>query len=119
MSTTTYICPRHQCEQPKRQSCQACVQEWDQLPSPAEMTGDARATEMRQREIATVPFGLIHARIEALVGRPVFTHEMGLAWDALVEEARTWDHPHPRQAIKMLKDHNIDFVVVEVPGDES
>jgi hypothetical protein len=96
------------------------MQEWERLPDPADMTGNERAAEMQQRgTVATVAFSLIHARIEALVGRDVFTHEMGMAWDALVEEARTHDHPHPRQAIKMLEDRRIEVMLIRLPDNEA
>lgn len=56
------------------------------------MTGDERAEELRRmNEQVTITFDRIHQRVEELVGRPVWTHEMAL-WDELVEEARTWQH---------------------------
>lgn len=53
------------------------------------MSADEREAEMRVLgETLEVPFGLVHGRIEQLVGRPVWTHEMGLNWEGLCKEAR-------------------------------
>lgn len=60
------------------------------------MTGDDRAAELEHwsETVLTVEFDLLHRRIEELVGRPVWTHEMGTEmWPSLVAEARTQNHP--------------------------
>ena len=56
----------------------------------ASMTGDERAAEVESwlHRRMSIPFGPLHERLEALVGRPVWTHEIGLAPERLVEEAR-------------------------------
>jgi hypothetical protein len=54
------------------------------------MTGDERAAELSallDRPLSR-PFDLIHKRIEELAGRSVWTHEIGLNSEGLVEEAR-------------------------------
>jgi hypothetical protein len=65
-----------------------------------------------------VPFCLIHARIEALVGRPVYTHEMGLNWEGLVREA-SWnsDRPTIREIIDLIPPEK--RVVVRVDGEDA
>ena len=56
-----------------------------------DMTGPERREELdrilhgKQDEVLT--FGECHHRIEELVGRPVWTHEIGLAPDRLLAEA--------------------------------
>lgn len=74
--------------------CSAHLAEMERAPAPGEMTGDERASEVTQHLCSPmfVPLDVIHQRIEALVGRPVWTHEMARA-EALAEEARTWQHP--------------------------
>jgi len=56
------------------------------------MTADERVAELKSiGGPIEVPFDLMHGRIEALVGRPVFRHEMGTTgWPNLLREAR-WD----------------------------
>lgn len=68
--------------------CPSCL-DWfeNHRPDPADMTADERMREMESWKIAEISFGKIHQRIEELVGRPVWTHEMGLNWKGLVKEA--------------------------------
>lgn len=40
----------------------------------------------------TVDFGMLHKRIEELVSRPVWTHELAMP-EHLIREARTQQHP--------------------------
>lgn len=72
------------------QVCQPCVDDWPNLPDPERMSGHQRAVEMRLLGgPLEVPFPMLHKRIEALVGRGVWTHEMGASnYDTLVREAR-------------------------------
>ena len=84
------VCHIDQTEISDGAACASCMTRWPDLPDPKSMTGDERAAEMAALSgPLQVPFSLVHGRIEALVGRPVWTHEMGLSWDALVEESRT------------------------------
>lgn len=69
--------------------CALCVAIWDALPHPLAMSGEQIETEMRQHGgRISVPLELVKARLCALVGRPVFTHEIGLAFEELIEEAK-------------------------------
>ena len=69
--------------------CPDCLAEMASAPDPETMTGEALAAELdRWCGQLSVPFDLIHARIEALVGRPVWTHEFALGIDRLMHEAR-------------------------------
>lgn len=42
-----------------------------------------------------MPFDLFHEALEAALGRPVWTHEMGANWGGLLDELRG-DGPVPR-----------------------
>lgn len=87
---TSYTCPYHNTEQDTY--CPQCLEDYKALPDPATMTGEERVAEMRRwNDILTIPFGDLHARIEALVGRSVWTHEMAGSerFELLVEESRT------------------------------
>jgi hypothetical protein len=72
--------------------CPTCIMAYPNRRIAHEMTGDERAAEMEMwRGNLEIPFDLLHERIEELVGRPVWTHEMA-KFEELIEEARTWNH---------------------------
>lgn len=52
------------------------------------MTPSEREKEFRSWGKAEIEFSKIHKRLEELVGRPVWTHEFGLNWDGLIQEAK-------------------------------
>ncbi len=88
-------CNKHGSEQVGPEECSGCVRDFTERQDAKTMTGDERAAEMRRwGSQLTVEFGKVHQRIEELVGRSVYTHEMAgqELWDALVEEARTQQH---------------------------
>jgi len=67
------------------------------------MTGEERAKEMELLFGALeIPVRMVHERIEELVGRPVFTHEMGLNSDGLIQEARNRQHPSLREVVDLI-----------------
>lgn len=92
MMAETWICERHQIVVPSdgESSCSACMAEFENAPDAETMTGDERAAALENLpKQLTVPWEVLHRRIEALVGRPVWTHEMGSRnFPNLVEEAR-------------------------------
>lgn len=73
-----------QCE--SNQYCQKCV-EFFPLRKPAvEMTVAERVAELRQAKgPLEIPFGMLHLRVEELVGRPVWTHELAFFDDLIAE----------------------------------
>lgn len=82
------ICNTHGIALDLSAGCHACLAEWDALPDPNTMTGHQRREELdRHCKQLTVPFPMVHKRIEALVGRPVYTHEIGLNYEGLQAEA--------------------------------
>lgn len=99
---TTYTCPNHQRD--VSGPCPDCVEAFANRRDPDAMTGAERAAEFDfWGPICTIPFGDIHQRIEELVGRPVFTHEMGTAGiERLTEEARTRQHPTPKEILDQI-----------------
>lgn len=75
------------------------------------MTPDERAEEVRAllNEPSAYRFSDVHGRIEALVGRPVWTHEF-VTDIRLIEEAR--GAPHPANLVQ----HAIDSVQAVADG---
>jgi hypothetical protein len=85
-----YTCGFHPERGEQADFCPACIQEHETRLSAESMTGDERAAELSallDRPLSR-PFDLIHKRIEELAGRSVWTHEIGLNSEGLVEEAR-------------------------------
>lgn len=99
---TTYECPHHKTTQARGECCSACVDGFDTRRKADEMTGEDRRAEMLRMGIMTMPFDKIHQRIEELVGRPVWTHEMGLNWAGLVEEAASRKAPTMQEIIDLV-----------------
>lgn len=91
-STPKAYCPDHGSPLPP-----ACAECEAVLQRPIEsMTADERADELQHwfDIVLTVQFSKLHERIELLVGRPVWTHEMASSTcDNLVREARSQEHP--------------------------
>lgn len=70
------------------------------------------AFQLRQR-LLCMPFDKFHEGLEALLGRPVFTHELGLNYDGLIAEAEgRADAPTFEQIINMIPKDKL--VVVKV-----
>lgn len=86
----SFMCPHHATMVAVgSDGCAACIIHYVDAPDAETMSPDDRMAEMRDwcGGILTVEFSLVHKRIEQLVGRSVWTHEMGLNWDELVVEA--------------------------------
>jgi hypothetical protein len=86
MTIETYTCPKHHVSIEKGTACPQCIEEYLHLPDPQTMTGPEREAEFRLWETVTLPFPLIHKRLEALVGHPIWVHELH-HWDDLAKEA--------------------------------
>lgn len=95
----TRIC--HWCEQPvaKEEYCPRCSETFKQRPEPHTMTPEQRQEEFEALGWCEVPFDWIHERIEALVGRPVWTHELGLNSQGLWQECRWESRPATMEEI--------------------
>lgn len=110
---TAWTCPHGIGADAKRGDCGGCNDEIADRPVPGAMSGDARADEVRSllNDANAYRVGDIHQRIEALVGRPVWTHEF--ATDTrLIEEARG-AMPNPPD----LRQHVMDSLQA-VAGDK-
>jgi hypothetical protein len=67
----------------------------------------------------TVPFNLLHRRVEALVGRPVLTHEFAsTVWGQLRDEIVTGEHPGPAGITAKALEVNPNLAVVGVVIDD-
>lgn len=70
-----------------KEFCPTCTENVKHLPDPEGMTGEERAAELSQwYGPLEIPFDLMHARFEALLGRPVYTHEMAIGKEQLIAE---------------------------------
>ena len=112
---TTRICSWCDAEVNVATFCDACTKAIKEAKPAHHMSGEERAHEMTTREKLEVPFELIHKRIEDLVGRPVFTHEMGLNWAGLIEEARTREHSTFEEVIELIPEEK--RVIVQIDKD--
>jgi hypothetical protein len=132
----TFTCPRHgevmpcisQSEAEARgyaaedMGCTACTQELLTAPDPATMTGDARADELLailDRPL-TVSLDVMYGRTEALVGRPLMTHEYA-APNILAAEARDWQHPGDPvgHAMGLMRDLVGDKPIIAIATQET
>lgn len=94
---TDPTCPDH--GSPLPPACPDCVAIMRRPVT--EMTGDERADELQHwfDTVLTVEFTVLHERIEQLVGRPVWTHEMATPLHHnLLAEARSQEHPADLEA---------------------
>lgn len=74
----------HRCES----YCEVCVLAFEKRRPVNEMSVEERVAELNQwGGPVEIPFPSIHRRIEELMGRPVWTHEMAF-FDSLVAELR-------------------------------
>lgn len=91
---TTRTCTR--CGHPDlTEACPTCTIEWENRRDAEDMTPEERLAEFRGwGTVLEIDFAKVRQRIEELVGRPVFTHEMGTSGVAYLEhEILTGTHP--------------------------
>lgn len=68
------------------EACPTCTAEWESRRDAADMNPQERLDEFRSwGDILEIDFAKVHQRIEELVGRPVFTHELGTSGVAYLE----------------------------------
>ena len=74
---TTYDCDKHPERAGLTSYCPDCAEAFANRRDATTMTAEERAAEFRWwGEILTIPMGDLQQRIEELVGRPVWTHEL-------------------------------------------
>lgn len=90
------------------EACPTCTAEWENRRDADDMTPEERLAEFRSwGPILEIDFAKVHERIQELVGRPVFTHEMGNSGDPYLEhEILTGQHP------------SLDGVMAKLPHDK-
>jgi hypothetical protein len=71
----TFTCPFHGGEFTQEQSCPDC---FDIMQGDVPESAHERSEELQKwaDNVLTVDFSILHKRIEELVGRPVWTHEL-------------------------------------------
>lgn len=95
----TFVCGHGRTVEMGGKGLPECAEDVRNLTVPDD--GEQRAAVLRSllEEPVCVPFALIHERTEALVGRPVWTHEMASSLvENLYREARTGEHPADLEA---------------------
>ena len=101
--------------------CPECDAEYEARRDALLMTPQERVDEMEKwfGNILTIEFNKLHKRIEELVGRPVYTHEM-VSEDALVSEILSGNVSTPEDVIKKAVDifGEDNTLVVECEKDE-
>jgi hypothetical protein len=116
MMDETYQCDKHGTDCTMGECCPDCMEALANRRNPDEMTGEERAAEFRWwGDILTVPFSDLHQRIQELVGRPVWTHEMAgkAAVELLIDEARTRTHPTRREIIDTFPRKDLPVIIIE------
>ena len=97
-----YECPNHQRELRRGGFCPDCAEAFANRRDPNQMTGDERAAEFDfWGPILTIPMSDLTQRIDELVGRGCWTHELANP-DRLREEARTRQHPTPQEVFDQI-----------------
>lgn len=89
-------------------ACPVCTEEWENRRDAAEMTPDERLAEFRSwGGILEIDWPKVHKRYEELIGRPVWTHELGTSGVPYLEhEILTGQHP------------TIEGVLAKIPADK-
>lgn len=109
----TYTCPNHPGLGALSSYCPDCCEAFANRRDPDGMTGDERAAEFDfWGPILTIPMGDLHQRIDELVGRGTWTHELADP-DRLREEARTRQHPTPQAIFDQIPPEKRIFVVTD------
>lgn len=103
---------------PQGAFCLICEDRIRHLPDPATMPLEARLAEFDSYDgPLEVPFSLLHGRLEALLGRGIFTHEFA-QWDRLRIELRSGERPTMQQVIDKATETNPDCKVITIEVDD-
>lgn len=99
--------------------CPVCTAWWEQRPPADSLTPEQRLAEFRSwGPILEIDFAKLHQRIEELVGRPVWTHEMGTDGIAYLEhEILTGAHPSMGGVLAKLPADKPVIVVESADGE--
>jgi hypothetical protein len=96
------------------EACPRCTEEWEHRRDVTEMTPEERLAEFRAWDgVLEIDFSKVHKRIEELVGRPVWTHELGTSGIPYLEhEILTGQHPSMAGVLAKLPADKAVAVVV-------
>lgn len=89
------------------EACPTCLAEWENRRDASEMTPEERVAEFDSWDSLEIEFAKIHQRIEELVGRPVFTHELG-----------TSGVPYLHHEILTSERPGLDGILAKLPADK-
>jgi hypothetical protein len=78
-------CSRCSTECADKEYCPTCVAAFPSRRDAKTMAPAERVAEFKSWAIVEIPFSMIHQRIEELVGRPVWTHEMAFPKQLIAE----------------------------------
>jgi ferredoxin len=88
------------------EACPTCTAEWEDRSDAASMSPEERVAEFESwGSVLEIDFPKLHKRIEELVGRPVWTHELARP-ELLRHEILTGDHP------------TLEGVMAKLPADK-
>ena len=95
------------------EACPTCTERWESRQDAATMTPGERLAEFDSyHPILEIDFAKLHERIEELVGRPVWTHEMSTRGTTyLRHEILTGQHPSMGGVLAKLPPDMRVFVV--------
>lgn len=115
-----YHCPFHHTNIKKGKPCPECIEDYKRLPDVSSMTRAERLAEFERWEgVLTIPFADLHIRLEALVGRPIFTHELGTNVIGLKDEIMGYEpHPDDNEIVRRLEVSYPDIEVIPVNLDD-
>lgn len=101
------------------EACPKCTAEWEARRDASEMTPEERLAEFRSwGGVLEIDFAKVHQRVEELVGRPVWTHEMGTSGLPYLEhEILTGTHPTMEGVLAKLPADKQIFVVENGDAD--
>lgn len=112
---SAWTCNQHGTTQPDGKTyCPQCMGSFRTRKAIVDMTIDERVEELgRLSGQLTIPFSDMHQRIEELMGRGVWTHEMA-DFDSLVKELRNGDRVKMADIIAKLPQDK-PVILIEVP----
>lgn len=101
------------CESLAVEECPNCLKEFENRKDVKDMTIEERVKEFESWRYGEIYLDKIIDRLSELVGRPIFTHEIGLCWNELKEEIRTGNQPSLEEIIGVLPQEKVIILETE------
>lgn len=102
----TRNCTICEAEVPEDQACTSCIERFPQRRPANEMSPGERVAEAElligKDAVTELPAKLLMQRIDELVGRTVWSHEIEFAYDEVIREAGTREHPAMDEVVRRL-----------------